>query len=436
MKKGSRLLLHIAIVLAVIVVVLVAGTLFVTQFIEHPELYIGGALSSREVALYVGRLGVVLASVLLGYITYLLIVGRGRAELAARFITRNIAAEQEEFREMYDSAPVPYFTLHADGTIKKANKAALRLLHTTDEKLLGTNFFSLFHKDDEAAARQCKEYFRRNVPVDRKEARIVTKSGDMRWVLFSLFETRRDSEGRIGIATLFDITEAKRLDEAKSDFVSLASHQLRTPLAAMRWQTDFLLGKDAEPLTEKQHTYIERIRENNKTMIELVDGLLNVSRIETGKITPELKETNGIELAESVLLELAPLIHEKEIQVARVFNDEWKLVRTDPRLLRMVFQNLLSNAVRYTPPGGRVAIELGYEGRTRRIIVSDTGYGIPASARDRIFTKTFRADNVRKIDPTGTGLGLYLVKEIAGLLGGSVGFVSEEGKGTTFTVAF
>jgi len=238
----------------------------------------------------------------------------------------------------------------------------------------------------------------------------------------------------IGAIEVFrDITRENEVDRAKSEFVSLASHQLRTPLATVNWYTEMLLAGDAGKVTSDQKKYLEKIYTGNKRMVELVNAFLNVSRIELGTFTIEPKLTDVIELVQSVVDEQKFQIDEKKITLFMVFEKNIPLIQVDQKLLRMVVQNLLSNAGQYTPEGGRIEVSLGLDDKRNVLLkISDTGYGIPKNQQDKIFTKLFRADNVREKDTEGTGLGLYIVKSIMEHSGGRVWFESAQDKGTTF----
>ena len=170
-------------------------------------------------------------------------------------------------------------------------------------------------------------------------------------------------------------------------------------------------------------------------MISLVDVLLNVSRIEMGTLPVNLESTNLEELCQSVLSELSLQIEKNKIYIERQYNDFLKDVKSDPKLLRIVIQNLISNAVKYTRDNGTVTITFDESLGQKKIIISDTGLGIPKEEQERVFTKLFRAKNVRDLkNGQGTGLGLYMVKSIIESLGGSISFVSEENKGSIFTI--
>lgn len=242
----------------------------------------------------------------------------------------------------------------------------------------------------------------------------------------------------IGAVDAFrDITHEKEVDRAKSEFVALASHQLRTPLTSISWYSEMILSGDAGVITPGQKKYFDRIYEGNKRMIELVDALLNVSRIEIGtfKISPE--PIDIVIIAKNAIDEQKEKIVAKRIKFTKRLGNNIPMLHADPELLRMVFQNILSNAVKYTPSGGEVRFTISFSAkRGVTVKISDTGFGIPKAQQNQIFTKLFRADNVRLKDIDGTGLGLYIAKSVVDNSGGKIWFKSEENKGSTFYVMF
>jgi len=245
-----------------------------------------------------------------------------------------------------------------------------------------------------------------------------------------------------------DITREKEIDKAKTEFVSLASHQLRTPLSAINWYTEMLLAGDAGSINEEQRKYLSEVYIGNKRMVELVNDLLNVSRLDMGTLVGEIKEINVIDLFRSVLNEIKPEIIEKNFKVEQNLENDILNFSADEKLLRMVFQNILSNAVKYTKSGGLIKINLlkinKGDNFGDKIIaedslvfsVSDSGMGIPVQQQQKIFSKLFRADNAKESETEGTGLGLYVIKSIVDQSGGQVWFKSEENKGTTFYISF
>ncbi len=224
------------------------------------------------------------------------------------------------------------------------------------------------------------------------------------------------------------------LDRAKSEFVSLASHQLKTPLTTISWYAEMLLNGRVGKVAEKQKEYLEKIFHNNRRMKELVNALLNTSRIELGTLAIEPKPVNLIAVADSVLDELSAQINSKRLQIERDYEKNLPIINADPQLTRIIFQNLLSNSVKYTPDRGIISLTIKTQQSDILIKVSDSGYGIPKAQQSQIFKKLFRADNVREKEPDGTGLGLYIVKSVIEQFGGKILFESKENKGTIFYV--
>lgn len=299
--------------------------------------------------------------------------------------------------------------------------------------------------------------------MDPKVARGIWKGDGHRGVSVEVLNRRRNGElyvalGHITplikdgrtfgfVATEEDITSFKQIDKAKTEFVSLASHQLRTPLSAINWYAEMLLSGDAGLMNEEQKQYTSEIYASNQRMVDLVNSLLNVSRIDLGTfaVVPEI--TDVVSISRTVVKELQCDIEKKHLKFSEEYPENLPEMQFDPKLIRMIFQNLISNSVKYTPENGSVSVAvlltkrgetIGGRGQLSDALcikVSDTGYGIPESQQRNVFTKLFRADNVREKDTEGTGLGLYVVRSIARQSNGDTWFESVENKGTTFYVS-
>jgi two-component system sensor histidine kinase VicK len=195
-----------------------------------------------------------------------------------------------------------------------------------------------------------------------------------------------------------------------------------------------LLDEDAGKINKDQEDYLHEIYNGNKRMVDLVNSLLNVSRIDLGTFAIEPSNNDVIEICNSVIKEMQSAIDDKKIKLIKDYEKDLPLINVDPKLMRIIFQNLLSNAVKYTPNEGEVSVKINKDTENLHIKIKDSGYGIPKSQQSKIYTKLFRADNVREKVTDGTGLGLYLVKSIVDKSGGKIWFESIEDKGTTFYV--
>ncbi len=228
---------------------------------------------------------------------------------------------------------------------------------------------------------------------------------------------------RLGSGVAMDVSVSRELAQAKSDFVSLASHQLRTPLSIVKWYSDYLLSGDCGELKKEQKKYIKEIFISNQRMIDLVNALLDVSRIDLRTFAIEPEPTKIVKKAEEAIKKFKKEITKKKINFEKNF-EKMPVLNLDPRLILIVFENILSNAIKYTPEGGKVRFIIRKTEANVLIKVSDTGVGIKRSDRHKMFTKMFRADNAKKMSAGGTGLGLYIAKAVIERSGGKIWYES------------
>lgn len=368
---------------------------------------------------------------------YTALATRTAARRMAFTLSKDLALSREEFRRFYEMSPVPYLLITAEEKIKRPNKASLRLLGLDEEHLTGRDLFSFLSiPDQEGKKAMLQEMVARSVPIDQKEVLVTHANGAQRWALLSIAELASGhtrTHERVGLATLVDIHEQKELERIKTEFLSLASHQLRSPLANMKWYIDFLLEHRTASLVPETIEYLRRMYRRNEDMIDIVNTLLNLSRVEMGRIKVEKSTTDLIALATSVLEELTTAAQDKQITLTPSLQ-VGGTIETDGRLLRIVLQNLLTNAVRYTPNGGAVFLTLTHSHHEVRIEVRDTGIGIPPEEQGRIFSKLYRASNARTMEANGNGIGLYMCKALVEGMRGTISFESAAGSGTTFVV--
>lgn len=364
--------------------------------------------------------------------------------------TESLARELEKFKLAVDSASDHVVITDAQGIVLYANAAVEQITGYSQQEVVGKKAGG---RDlwggqmDDAFYNEMWKTIAVEKSVFAGEVTNRRKSGEQYVALASISPViGKSGEVDFYVGIERDITKEKQIDKAKSEFVSLASHQLRTPLSSINWYTEMLLAGDAGKISKKQKKYLEEIYTGNHRMTELVSALLNVSRIDLGTFMVEPKPIDVSEVLESVIGEQAFKIKEKKQRLTTTIGKRMPKMNVDSKLLRIVFQNLLSNAVKYTPEKGviDVALNLCKQGKTIDrcelgedslcFTVQDTGYGIPKEQQKKIFTKLFRADNVREMETDGTGLGLYIVKSIVEHAHGSVWFTSEKDKGSTFYV--
>jgi len=225
------------------------------------------------------------------------------------------------------------------------------------------------------------------------------------------------------------LAEANRM---KSEFVSIASHQIRAPLTNLSWTIETLIsGKIVSPL-KKQLEYLKILQENSQRMRDLINDLLVVSRIEQGRFYLKKENISPLKIVEEVMSEFKEAAKSAGVKIFFDKKANPPNVLTDPLQLKQVLGNLLDNAIRYTKKGGEVRIKVGRKNNNICFEVKDNGVGIPQKDQKYICQKFFRSENILKYQTRGTGLGLYIAKSILGRLGGKIGFKSQEGIGSTF----
>lgn len=228
--------------------------------------------------------------------------------------------------------------------------------------------------------------------------------------------------------------ELEKLQQLKSEFVTVVAHQLRTPLSAIKWSVDMVIKGDVGEITNDQKALLLKAYESNDRMIILVNDMLNADRLESGKFKYSFIKIQLNDLIDNVLYELLPQLKSKNITIQFTNRqDSLPQVLADPEKIRAVLQNILENAVKYTPANGSITIELAVENeKAVRVSITDSGIGIPQSQQNKIYNRFFRGSNAVKTVTDGTGLGLYIAKSIVEKHGGKTWFESEENKGTKF----
>lgn len=367
-----------------------------------------------------------------------------RVKVAMANMTKDVLAERDRVEKerakdaaILQSVGDGLFAADLDGNVILVNLAAEELLELKEEEILGRPLYKVFVLYDEEG---------KIVPEEERPIYIALETGgeinkifvykgkDKRKIFLNIIATpirQRDKViGAIGVVR--DVTKEKEVDRMKTEFISLASHQLRTPLSAIKWFTEMLIAGDAGALNPEQNDFAKNIIDSTERMIELVNSLLNISRIESGRIIISPEPTDLKKLVESIATELRVKFEQKRQVFVLSVHDSLPQITIDPQLIRQVYLNLLTNAIKYSPEGGEITVFISRNNEEIISQVSDNGYGIPKEQQGKVFKKFFRAENVAKMETDGTGLGLYLIKAIVESSKGKIWFQSEAGKGTSF----
>lgn len=405
----------------------------------------------------------------------------------------NTAAEPD-FHAIFDAVPGLYLVLRPDFTIAAASDAYLKATHTARGKLLGRNLFEVFpdNPDDPGAtgvknltASFSKVLSKKTadvMPVQKYDiprpkskggfeerywtplnSPVLGAGGEVNFIIHSVVDVTKfvklkqieekkskitkqlKEQNRLFQAKVRQSEkefarhkkneeELLKLDKVKSDFVTVASHQLRTPLTAIKWVSEALLNKRQNLTKAQQEHYLEQIHDSNERMIELVGVLLDVSNIDFGTFATNPRPVRLPAILDQVLEELSEQLDDKNINLTKNVSKHLPIILIDPSWVRVILHNLLANSIKYSPEGKSITVKMQKQPADILIKITDHGCGIPANQQDKIFTKFFRADNAQSLVNDGTGLGLYICKALTEQAGGKIWFDSTENKGTTFYV--
>ena len=352
-------------------------------------------------------------------------------EALAKWHEDQLLSTRELYSTLYTQSPVPYLTLDKAGVITTCNQAAARLFGLTMEQMVGTTIVDRFTHEDEVHLSVVLGKFSSGSTIMDSELQFRTYTDELRWISLYYFVNQTFDQR---LVSMIDVTQHKIVDKAKSEFVALATHQLRTPVAAIRWNVELLERSMRGAASEKQTNYLMKVGRNVTRMLALINDFLSVSKLETGTFstTPEPIELSTY--LPTIVEEFEGQIKEKQIQLTVNYTPAPFTFTADSRLFHIITSNLLSNAVKYVRPSDRIAFGYVVEGNELVFTVADSGIGIPAEQLSRLFSKFFRASNAMQHRAEGTGLGLYIVKESVEQLGGTITVQSVENQGTTFVV--
>lgn len=352
----------------------------------------------------------------------------------------NLKEERDLSQAIISSMGEGLFVVDKDNKIILLNLAAEKMLGVPFKKAEGRNIMDIFEifKGDKNLLPEEKPLTKtiktgQSIAADLNDNYYFqTASGKK--ISVALATAPLIGNGITGAVVVFkDITEEKKLGETKDSFISIASHQLRTPLTAIRWFSEMLISGDAGELTKDQKDFVDQIYRGVLRLTDLIGTLLSLARIEGGRVKVEPILINLVSFSKGIISEVNPFLKEKKLTAELIESNKIiPEIFLDPSLLRQVILNLVSNSIRYTNEKGK--IEINIEPKENHVIysVKDNGIGVPDSQKDKIFEKFFRAENALAKVPEGTGLGLNFIKSIIEMWQGKIWFETEEGKGSVF----
>ena len=348
-----------------------------------------------------------------------------------------VAKNLEKFKLALDSVSDNAIITDSEGIVIYANRAIKTVTGYDPEEAVGKKSGVLWKKP------MPREYYQAMWDtIKRRKERFIgeienrRKNGEIYTASISIYPILgKQGEAEFFLSIERDITKDKEIEHSKNEFISLASHQLRTPPTIIGWYAETLLSGDLGPLNEKQAEYLKEVYTANKRMVYIINSLLNISRIEMGTFAISAKEINLGNIIDETAKELASRFN-RNIELKKDYGGLIPL-RADPNIMQIIIDNLLSNAFKYSPPeNAKIGIAAKIENNSLLLDVTDNGIGMAAKDQNRVFEKLFRADNAISTNPDGTGLGLYMTKRIVVEgLGGKIWFDSEENKGSAFHVS-
>ncbi len=354
----------------------------------------------------------------------------------AKILSDVLAHDLEKFKLAADSTSDFIVITDSDGKIIYANTAAEKISGLTHKEIFDTNhavqYFWGGYTNNDAYQNMWKTIKIKKEPFSGS-IKNTTKYNTEYYAKISIapiLDALHNVIFFVGIGK--DITQEKEIDMAKDNFISLVSHQLRTPLTSIKWLIELLLDPKTGKLTKKQKKFLDATHTSANRLALLISDILSINRIEMGRITIILTPTNIISLTNDIISEMAPQFKEKFLILTTQYEENVPLISTDPVLIRQVIMNIFSNAIKYTPENGTIKFLIkNADMNNIEIKISDSGIGIPFEEQKKIFERFFRATNVQSKFTEGTGLGLFIAKMIVNMCGGTIGFQSQLNHGTT-----
>lgn len=349
----------------------------------------------------------------------------------------DVNARRERWEAVFRFTEEGIVIFDRTGVIVGFNPASTQITQFHAAEAIGQPFGKIFKtigpEGASASIAPIERVLAEGVTIAKSEQLIENRTGNRLWTEIS-YSPIFDDTGRVtsGIAIIRNTTKDREVEEIKSDFISIVSHELRTPLTAIKGFLSMTLKNDFGALSEKQYHYLSRVYQSNQRMIDLVEDLMDATYIESGKINLAIGPVAMETVIGEVIAEVAGKGAANQIMINVRRRQRLPLVLADETRLHQIVLNLIDNAIKYSMPGTEVEVDFKIQGDELITTVSDHGVGISKNQIDRLFTKFGRIFNPLSIQAGGTGLGLYIVKNLVESHGGHIWVTSQEGKGSKF----
>ena len=360
-------------------------------------------------------------------------------EKSKRSLKKSLQAERESqalIRAITDGVNEALLLISSDQCVLDLNQRFVEIFGVPRENILGQRLEDIQTMFDQIFA-EADSLFELavNTSVDTTQdyTRLVVQNWPQARELQLYSTPIQDQTGFLGRLFVFrDVTHEREVDRMKTEFVSLVSHELRTPLTSIKGFTEMVLDGDAGEINEEVEEYLGIVDNNAERLVALVNDLLDISRIESGRIQLKVEAVDLNEIVQTVVATMQHNIEQKQQSLSVQIAPDATIVKGDQDKLVQVLTNYVSNAYKYTQEGGKIQIAITKQDNLAQVAVSDNGFGIAPEDQERLFTRFYRVDNAMTRQVGGTGLGLSIVKQIIELQGGEVGIDSEPGKGSIF----
>lgn len=419
---------------ALIIIVLASSAMIIMIALYFTQFFTKPILRIAEVAQQIGR-GNLAAKIVLkrsDEIGTLATNINSMGSSLTDFVT-SLEWQRNRVEAILNSTTESILAIDKQGVITLANKAAAELTHLPIDDIVGKNINEIFRWRQDAEPFTI-DYMQSGAKV-YSDLQYVNPAGLTHYVklIVAKVSSQQAQMAAQSIITIHDETKSRELEAMKVDFVSMAAHELRTPLAAIRGYLELITFRAPRSLGAEASSYIRQALKSSTELGGLINNLLDVTRIERRTLTFNLQKIDLATDIKQAAQDATFTAADKHISLSYDGPDSDCFVTADQIALNEVVNNLITNAIKYTNENGSVAIKLTHEDGNYRVSITDTGVGIPAQAQANLFTKFYRVHGGLNSGSTGTGLGLYISKSIIERHGGTIGFSSQEGVGSTFT---